>query len=240
MHPLLNIIVLPFLLHASAHPQEAVPGGAFAIGALDDWHSSGNYRIYSCGSEAPIVQNILQQSYFSLKTAALSTDGSAYKAFFRSADPGSVTSILGDIAEGPNITTTQHGSRRPTLICVNPTDRHIRVFLKICADSEGTVVIQPPGTPNLFLCPIFFSRKLFPASTDCGVVNHANTNLIARTYIAGSQYGFLVQALADMYIRRGNAGTPGGDVREENSCLRLAPARAVVNPSSYAFYVSSE
>lgn len=60
--------------------------------------------------------------------------------------------------------------------------------------------------------------------------------------MAGSQYGFLVQALADMNIRETAQGRKarGGDVRDENACLALPPDLALVNPSSYAFYVSSE
>ena len=234
-------VVLASLLSASARPQSQLQAGSWGIGALDDWVSSGNYLIYSCASEASKVKDILDRTYLSLKTAILATDSSAYKAFFRSADPGSVTAVLNAITAGTNITTAARGSRRPTLVCVNAIDQQIHTFWKICQDSEHTVVIQPPETSIVFLCPIFFDRELFPQSTECGVVNYASTKLISHSYIAGSQDGFLTQALADMYIRetmRGRA-TLGRDVRDVNACLALPPDQALKNPSSYAYYVSS-
>lgn len=235
-------IFLAFLHFTSARPQTQTQAGSFAIGAVDDWASSGNYLIYSCGSEVPDVKNILDLTYLSLQTAMLSTDSAAYKAFFRTAPPSSLSVVLSAIAAGTNITTPSHGSRRPTVVCVNAMDPQIRTFWIICQHSEHTVVIQPPGTAIVFLCPIFFDRNPLPQPTDCGVVNHARTGLIAHNYIAGTQYGFLVQALADIYIRETRYGgkAVGGDVRDENACLALPPSQALMNPSSYAFYVSSK
>ena len=235
-------VFLAFLFRAGARPQDQMRAGPFALGATNDWDSSGNYQIYSCGSEASEVKNILDRTYLSLQTAMLATDSPAYKAFFHSADPGSVIAVLTAITAGTNITDSLRGSRRPTLVCVNPIDPHIRSIRKICEDSDQTVVIQPPGTAIIFLCPIFFSRELMPQSTQCGVVNHANTALISQGYIAGSQYGFLVQTLAEMYLRQMMRGKKalGGDVRDLNACLALPPDQALVNPSNYAFYVSSK
>lgn len=233
-------VVLTSLLSTSARPQSQLPAGSWGIGAVDDWVSSGNYLIYSCASEASKVKNILDRTYLALQTAILSTDSSAYKAFFRSADPGTVAAVLNAITAGTNITTATHGSRRPTLVCVNAIDRQIYKFLKICQDSEQTVIIQPPGTPIIFLCPLFFNRELFPQSTECGVVNYADTKMIANAYIAGSQYGFLTQALADMYILEMRGKTTMADVRDVNACLALPPDQALMNPSSYAYYVSSK
>ena len=235
-------LILAFLLFASGRPQSQSQAGSWAIGGVDDWVSSGNYLIYSCASEASNVKTILDRIYLALQTAILATDSSAYKAFFRSADPGSVAAVLNAITAGTNITTAAHGSRRPTLVCVNAIDRKIHPFWTICQDSEQTVVIQPPGTSIVFLCPIFFERELFPQSTECGSVNYARTRLISQSYIAGSQYGFLTQALADMYIRETMPGKVmlGGDVRDVNECLALPPDQALMNPSSYAYYVSSK
>lgn len=235
-------VVLVSLLSADARPQAQLRSSSWAIGAVNDWVSSGNYLIYSCGSEASDVKNILDRIYLALQSAILATDSSAYKAFFRSADPGSVTAVLNAITAGTNITTAAHGSRRPTLACVNAIDQKIHAFWQICQDSEHTVVIQPPGTSIVFLCPIFFNRELFPQSTECGFVNHASTLLILPSYIAGSQYGFLTQVLADMYIRAmmPRKTTLGGDVRDVNSCLALPPDQALINSSSYAYYVSSK
>lgn len=235
-------VFLTYLFLASARPQDhQTQADAWGIGALNDWASSGNYLIYSCGSEVTDVKNILDQTYLFLQTAILSTDSPAYKAFFRSAAPSSVTAVLKRITAGTNITETPHGSRRPTMVCVNAIDQHIRTFWYICQENEGTVVIQPPGTAVVFLCPIFFSRPSQPQSTECGTVNSAGTKLIPRGYIAGSQYGFLVRALADMYIREtmGGSRASAAKVGEENACMALPPDQALINPSSYAFYVSN-
>lgn len=238
-----RIAFLAFLLLlARARPQDQMRGGAFRIGAVNDWVSSGNYLIYSCGSQAPDIKRVLDLTYLTLQTAILSTDSPAYNAFFRSAAPASVTAVLNRMSEGTNISTAYYGSRRPTVVCANALDDGIRTFWNICQGAEGTVVIQPPGTSIVFLCPSFFERAPLPLRADCGVVNHAGTRLLSHAYMAGSQYGFLVQALADMYIRETAQGRTarGGDVRDENACLALPPDLALVNPSSYAFYVSSE
>lgn len=231
-------VFLIFLLAAHARPQEATQGGGFTIGVVNDWVPSGNYLIYSCASQATEVKNILDMTYLLLQTAIIETDSPAYKAFFRSADPGSMTAVLKDITAGTNLTTVRHGSRRPYLVCVNPTDIGIRTFWNLCQESEHTVVIQPPGTSIVFLCPIFFNINPLPQPTDCATVNHASTALILRSHIAAKQYGFLVQSLSDMYIRQ--RMLTGGHVGDENACLALPPDQALRNPSSYAFYASSK
>lgn len=230
------------LLLARARPQDQLQTtGGFRLGSVNDWVRSGNYLIYSCGSEATDVKNVLDMTYLSLQTAMLSTDGAAYSAFFRTADPASVTAVLKNITEGAKVRTVWHGLRAPVLVCVNALDAGIRTFWNLCQESQQTVVIQPPETPLVFLCPIFFDRKPLPLSTDCATVNHASTAFVSYHYIAGAQYGFLVQALADMYIRQRTRGRAlGGDVRSENACLALPPDQALMNPSSYAFYVSSK
>lgn len=235
---LLNTLVFSaLLLLARARPQDSRQTGGYTIGMVNDWVPSGNYLIYSCGSQATDVKNILDMTYLLLQTAILSTESSAYKAFFRSAAPDSMTAVLKGITAGTNITTVSHGSRRPHLVCVNAVDAGIRTFWNLCQESEQTVVIQPPATSIVFLCPIFFDIKPLPQSTDCGTVNHASTALISSSHIAATQYGFLVQPLAEMYIRQ--IMRTSGQVGSENACLALPPDQALRNPSSYAFYVSN-
>ena len=233
--------LLAFLLLARARPQDVITGGSFAIGGVNDWVSAGNYRIHSCGSQALEVESSLDSTYLALQQAILSTDSSAYKAFFRSANPSSMTAVLKAIAAGTNVTTAHHGSRQPTLVCANANDQRIHAFWSICTEQQGTVVIQAPGTSIVFLCPIFFSQQLLPVAADCSVVNHAGTRLIAKTDIAGTRFGFLVQALSHLYIQDlGMNPAAGGDVKDANSCLALPPSQALTNPSSYAFYASSK
>ena len=209
---------------------------------MNDWVSSGNYRIYSCSSQASEVQNLLDLTYLYVQTALLSTNTPAYKAFFRSADSAPVKTVLGAITAGTNVTTGQHGPKRPTLVCVNAIDPGITAFWDLCKNPSQPMVIQPPETPGVFLCPVFFERALSPQTTDCGIVNHAQTRMITHSYIAGTQYGFLTQALADMYIREMVPGVTAlsAKARDENECLALPPDQAVRSSSSYAFFLSSE
>ena len=236
-------IFLAFPLFARARPQiQTHTDSHWVIGTRDDWASSGNYRIYSCGSQASNVKSILDFTYLYLQTAILSTDTPPYNAFFRTADPAPVTTVLHAITAGTNLTTLHHGLRRPALVCANAADPGIRTFWTMCQNSPETVLVQPPTTSIIFLCPIFFERPLSPTSNDCAAVNHAGTGLIPRTYIIGTQYGFLVKVLAEMYIRETMPmkAKLGGDVMDENACLALPPDQTVSSPSTYAYYVSSE
>ena len=235
-------LVLALCLLASAHPQMQLrPASRWAIGAVNDWTSTGNYRIYSCSSRASEVKTLLGLTYLYVQTALLSTDTPPYKAFFRSADPAPVKRVLGAITTGTNITTLRHGQKQPTLVCANAIDPGIGAFWDLCKHPSNPMVIQPPETSIVFLCPVFFGRPLSPQATDCGTVNHAETRLITQPQFLGTQYGFLVEVLAGMYIRETMPGVTGldGDGRTENECLALPPDQAVKSSSSYSYFVLS-
>ena len=239
----LKTVFLALFLLAHARPQTGLRVGPWAIGARNDWVSSGNYLVYSCSSQASEVVEILDQTYMSLQVANQSTDSPAYKAFFRSANPDSMTAVLRAMAAGTNITTELDGSRRPMMVCVNAVDTRIRTFWDLCHQSPTTVLLQPPETAVFFLCPLFFNQERVPQSTDCGTVNHASTKLIERGWIAASQYSFLVQALAEVYIRQAKTGTNavrGRAPRDQNTCLALPPDQALTSPDSYMYYASSK
>ena len=229
-------VILALCLFASTHALRSY------IGALDDWASSGNYRIYSCSSQASKVKNLLDLAYLYVQTGILSTNTPAYQAFFRSADPTTVKTVLHAITAGTNITTKQRGSRQPTLVCVNAIDPGITAFWDYCHEPLHNMVIQPPETEIVFLCPVFFKRPLSPRDSDCGTVNYAETGMITQGYIAGSQYGLLMHALADMYIRETMpwVTTLSVKVRTENECLTLPPDQALRSSSSYALFLSSQ
>lgn len=237
-------IFLALSLLTSARPQsfQVHTSDGFRIGVLNDWVSSSNYLIYSCSSQAPEIKDLLEDAYLYLQTAILSTNTAPYRAFFRSADPAVITNVLGYMTNGTNMTDVMLGSSRPTLVCANPVDPGLGTVRKLCAEADNRILLQPPGTAYIFLCPSFFNKKRTPESSDCGVVSRDRTQLLMRTHIAQSQYGFLVHALADMYIRKithiGHAREP--DVKEVNKCLALPPDQAIHNPSSYAIYVSSK
>lgn len=236
-------ILLALSLLASARPQDNQRySGGFSIGVLKDWASSGNYLIYSCSSEAPVVKELLEDAYLYLQTAILSTDSAAYKAYFHSADPATITNILKYMTAGTNITDTRLVSTRPTLVCVNAIDPGLNVASKLCAEETNRILLQSPGTAYVFLCPAFFGKERTPQSKDCGVVSRDQTQLLMNTHVAHSQYGFLVRALAEIYIHKithiGHARLP--DETNVNKCLALPPDQAIRNPSSYALYVSSK
>ena len=236
-------VVLAFCLLASTRPQMPVrPDSAWTIGAVNDWASSGDYRIYSCSSQASEVKNLLDLTYLYVQNALLSTDHPAYKAFFRSADPATVKAVLRAITAGTSINTRQHGQQRPTIVCVNAIDPGIAAFWNLCKHPAEPMVAQPTETSLVFLCPVFFERALSPQAVDCGTVNHAQTGMITQSYIAGTQYGILVQALADIYIRETMPWVTAltGEVKNENECLALPPDQAVRSSSSYSFFLSSK
>ena len=219
----------------------ASPRGPWGIGAVDDWASSGNYLIYSCASQAPAVENLLSLTYLYLQTALLSTNSPAYKAFFRNVDPAATGRVLRAITAGGNLTTTKHGSSRPTVVCVNDRDPGISNFWHRCQQPGHTILMQPPGTAVVLLCPDFFKLRPSPVSADCATVNHASTQLIGHSHIHATQYGYLVLGLADIYLRAMTDGElPMRQERDVNACLALPPDQALKNPSNYAFYASGK
>lgn len=66
--------------------------------------------------------------------------------------------------------------------------------------------------------------------------------MIDHGYIVGTQYGFLTQALSDMYIRETMPGVVPLSVkaRTENECLAMPPDEAIKSSSSYALFLSSK
>ena len=237
-----RFIFLYLTLLTAAHPQAQKQSGSWTLGLVDDWVSSGNYLIYSCGSQATSIKDLLDLTYLYLQTAILSTNAPAYRAFFRTADPASATTLLTTITAGTNITTRRHGSKRPVLVCANESDLGIRSLWKLCQERTGTPWILPPGAAVVVLCPMFFKWPLSPQSDQCATVNHASTALVQKNGIAANQYSMLVFTLADLYMREKLSllESPGGNIVFENACLELSPDQALKNPTSYMFFVSSE
>ena len=215
----------------------------WSLGHVNDWVPSGNYRIYSCSSKASQVKNLLDSFYLWIQNAMLSTDTPAYRAFFRGAAPDPIIKVLEAIAAGSNITTVLFGGGfdPPTLVCVNEADPGIRTFWNKCQD-EKLITIRPLGSSLFLLCPHFFDLAPAASPQHCKVVNHASTRLIDdKEWIIGSQYGFFVQAFAAMYIPETLGKKPLDAVPlEVNDCLALPPDQAVLNPSSYSYFTSSE
>ena len=216
----------------------------YTVGEVDDWVSSGNYLVYSCGSAASNITTLLDFAYLFLQTAILSTNTPPYKAFFRSASPAQMTSVLTALTTGSNVTSTKYGPRRPTLVCVNPSDTGLINVYDLCKLPSSRPIYHDPDKPVVFLCPKFLTLPLSPSPTeDCGVVNEASTAFADNhDRVAATQYGHLVSGLADMYIWETLRMTRADvwDFRSENVCLMLPPGVAMRNPSSYAHYVSSE
>ena len=235
-------VFLALILLASARPQTEWDADSWAVGMENDWVSSGNYRIYSCSSQAPDVKKLLDLTYLYLQNAILSTDGPAYKAYFHSANPARVQTVLRSITAGNNISTADHGSKQPTLVCLNEKDLGIAYFWNACKDKPRPIVSFPPKTSYVFLCPIFFEFPVSPDSDQCSAVNHANTRLLTDRLtgsIARRQTGLLILALADIYLRETGVNVLKGDVMDENAGLALPPNQAVKTASSYALFACS-
>lgn len=77
---------------------------------------------------------------------------------------------------------------------------------------------------------------------DCGAVNAVGTALVGQINLSTGRMGALVMVLTSMYIPTVIAGgevlVPG--VRGVNGCLGLSAGQALLNPWSYASYVTCE
>lgn len=238
-----SIILLTFSLLANANRPTVEIADAWELGGVDDWESSGNYRIYSCGSRAPEVKTFLDLTYLWIQNAILSTETPAYKAFFRDADPAPIIKVLNGVAAGLNITTEPNGSERPTLVCANQADAGIRKEWDDCQKNRGKILDQPHNSSVVFLCPHFFDFITASQRQHCGTVNHANTALIPDKHLLGTRYFFLMVMLSGMYIPE----TLGRESRkpkhmqweDENTCMALPPDQAIINPQSYAQFTEN-
>lgn len=231
-----SFIFLAFHILAIAHPQGKARVPVWTLGTLDDWVSSGGYRIYSCSSQAPRVKLLLDTTSIWIKAANLSLETPAYEAFFGSKNQGYVRRLFECITEGCKV----NGSPL-TLVCVNEADLGISHYWNRCEEEPGIAVIAPHDTADLLLCPRFFEMDIGPQHERCGTVNHANTELNPHGWILGTQYGFLMEALADLYIPLAMPETPlDGSVNEENACMELPPDEAIRNPSNFGYFTSSK
>ena len=231
-----NFIFLAFNFLAIAHPQGKARVPVWTLGTVDDWVSTGDYRIYSCSFQALRVKLLLDTTYTWIKTASLSLGTPAYEAFFGSKNQRYVRNLFECITEGYKV----NGSP-PTLVCVNEADLGISHYWNRCKEERGIAIITPHNTTDLLLCPQFFELDIGPQHERCGTVNNANTELNPHGWILGTQYGFLIEALADLYLPIAMPKTPlDGSVNEENACMELPPDEAVRNPSNYGYFTSSK
>ena len=212
--------------------------GHWTGGAVNDWVSSGNYLIYSCGSQAATVKNLLDLSYLYLQTAILSTNTPIYKAWFKSADPAFVKTVLTSMALGTNLTNSAQVSSRMTLICVNGRDPSLEAMWNVCSDPRVLTAsqIDPPVT---FVCPRFFEMPTAPVNDDCLSVDTSPR----RDGLNNNQYKVLVGNLAELYLHEALGLSTSQKLRHivgEWPCLRLSPFNALRNPGSYAYFAACE
>lgn len=102
------------------------------MGAVDDFASIGNYPIYSCASRAPAVKDLLGFTYKNLKTALESTDSSAYKASSAPPKPPPYAASCRQSPPAGKVTTSDHGSMLPIIVCANDRDLSIKKFWRQC------------------------------------------------------------------------------------------------------------
>ena len=239
-------VVLALCLVAIARPERQrpewrMPTPSYSIDQTDDSVFSGNYEIYSCSSQAYKVKNLLDLTWLSIQNALLSTNTPAYRAFFRTADPSSVKTILGAIAAGDNLTHEQLGPRHPTIVCVNADDPGLADMWGICSMRSQPLIIEVSAI--VFLCPFFLEKPVSPTAKDCGIVNLAGTRLGTYSNLIENQYNHLIRPLADMYIQELNPGVKkaiSGKPRSENECLAMPPDESVKSAWSYGYFLSSK
>ena len=212
---------------AIARPQTSTP---------TDSITSGNYRITSCGPRAPAVKNRLALTYLWTKTANLSMKSPAYAAFFDNSNQPSVANAFECITEGYSVS-----GDIPNLVCVNnetDADAEMRWRWERCQTYQD-VLFLVEDTADIMLCPQFFEMTLGPQHSECPAVNSGNTGFIPSAKILVHQYGFLILALANLYIPKATTRPPlAPRVREVNECMGLKPEESVLNPPSYAYFTS--
>ena len=220
--------------------------GHWTGGAVNDWVPSGNYLIYSCGSQAPTVKTLLDDAWLYLQNALLSTNTPPYKAFFKSADPSFVKTILTYMTLGTNLTVSEHVSRQPTFICVNQADPSVEAMWQVCLDNPNVLTASQTDPPAIFLCPNFFRVSTAPVFDDCPHVNSAGTGFSRYLGNRGiglnsNQYKYVVQTLAKLYIKEAlgfGKYTALQDTVGEGPCVRLPEYDSLRNPSSYAYFAA--
>ena len=213
--------------------------GHWTGGPVNDWVSSGNYLIYSCGSQAATVKNLLDLSYLYLQTAILSTNTPTYKAWFKSADPAFVKTVLTSMALGTNLTIPDQVSSRMTLICVNGQDPSLEAMWNVCSYHPQVLTACQIDPPVTFLCPEFLQIPTAPVNDDC-----LSPNTPPRSVgLNNNQYKILVSSLAEVYVRAALGLAKSEKIRlifGEFPCLRLPPSTALRNPSSYAYFAACQ
>ena len=247
LSPLFKSLIL-LAITTAAQAADIPADGHWTRAAVNDWVPSGNYLIYSCGSQAPTVKSLLDYTWLFLQTALLSTNTLQYRAFFKYADPSFVKTILTSITLGTNITVSEHVSHQLTFICVNQGDPSLEPMWQACLNNANLLTASQYDPPAIFLCPNFFRITMAPVFDDCPIVNSARTGFSRNLGNSGvglnrNQYKFAVQALAKHYIREAlglDEFTKLKDIGGEGPCVRLSEYDSLRNPSSHAYFAACE
>ena len=237
------ITSLCFTVNASP-PPVIDPSYTTLLQRSDDITYHGNYGIYSCGTQTQAVKNLLDLTYQLLQQAMdllpspVGNGGGStvYNAFFNGVDTATVKALYQKITAGANI-TVNGGPHGLIIVCVNnrDTSREMRRAVQNCLPSSAglTLGMISPGTPFVFLCPIWTSLPPFPLPYMCGTVGRSNT-LTRPVDLAKTQYTTLIHELAHMYL----GDLPRSEVYLPNDCIALPANRSVNNPQSYTFYAA--
>ena len=204
-----------------------------------DQVSSGNYLIIGCGTRAPLVQSLLQETRTTLQSLLQSVDTEAppYKAFFDGADPTEITQVFTAITTAP-MGHIRGSLYRPSLRCVDaaapPSDLEGKNLLSICLEPPGQMMTLKTNT--ITICPSFWETSGWPGQAGkeaCGIVNRAGTSMTTPGR-GQTRFLFLLAALANLYMDESKS--PDDQVFSADECIALPGSRKVVNAMSYAYY----
>lgn len=205
--------------------------------------ASGNYRIVYCGQHSHQIAQLLQSIWLTIQEALESIDSAGpagtplYNTFFRGVDPTTVKAVLERVALGASIPSAD-GAHNPTIVCDNPSvpsvlssDVHAE-----CATVRGLMALWVKESNTVFLCPKYLlTTRLEPASQHC--VGYLPSGRYSMGIMLGeTQWSVLFHELVHLYLR---VPSLEEEARGIFAAVDLPPSQAVINPSSYVFFLAS-
>ena len=205
--------------------------------------ASGNYRIVYCGQHSQQIAQLLQSIWLTIQEALESIDSAGpagtplYNTFFRGVDPTTVKAVLERIALGASIPTAD-GAHNPTIVCDNPSvpsvlssDAHAE-----CQTMRGLMALWVKESNTVFLCPKYLqTTRREPASQHC--VGFLPSGRYSMGIMLGeTQWSVLFHELVHLYLR---VPSLEEEARGIFAAVDLPPEQAVINPSSYVFFLAS-
>lgn len=213
---------------------------------VDENHAilaSGNYRIVYCAQHAPRIAQLLHSIWATIQEALEGIDSAGprgtplYNTFFAGVDPATVAGVLSRVATGASIHAL-HGAGNPTIVCDNPhvpnvvgSDAHAE-----CAKVRGLLALWVEQSNTVFLCEQYLrSGRLEPVAKYC-VGDRPGGGYSTGILLAETQWAVLFHELVHLYL---DGPYLKNEARGIFAAVDLPPEQAVINPSSYVFFLAS-